>query len=217
MPALRVIIADDGVLLREGLVRLLTEHGHDVVAAVGDGPALIAAAGELTPDICVVDVRMPPSHTDEGLRAAVAIRAARPGAPVLVLSQYVEVSYADDLLADRRGAVGYLLKDRVAAIGEFLSSLDRVAAGGTVLDPEVVAQLLVRRRAQDPLRGLTAREREVLTLMAEGRSNTAIARQLVISEGAVEKHVSGIFAKLGLPPDEELNRRVLAVLTFLRG
>lgn len=212
-----MIIADDGVLLREGLVRLLTEHGHDVVAAVGDGPALIAAAGELTPDICVVDVRMPPSHTDEGLRAAVAIRAARPGAPVLVLSQYVEVSYADDLLADRRGAVGYLLKDRVAAIGEFLSSLDRVAAGGTVLDPEVVAQLLVRRRAQDPLRGLTAREREVLTLMAEGRSNTAIARQLVISEGAVEKHVSGIFAKLGLPPDEELNRRVLAVLTFLRG
>jgi DNA-binding NarL/FixJ family response regulator len=214
---MRVVIADDAVLLREGLVRLLTEQGHDVLAVVGDGPGLIKAAAELTPDVCIVDVRMPPSHTDEGLRAAVAIRAARPGAPVLVLSQYVEVSYADDLLADRRGAIGYLLKDRIAAIDEFLTSLERVAGGGTVLDPEVVAQLLVRRRAQDPLQGLTPREREVLTLMAEGRSNTAIARHLVISEGAVEKHVSNIFGKLGLPPDEELNRRVLAVLAFLRG
>jgi len=213
---MRVVIADDAVLLREGLIRLLTEQGHDVVAAVGDGPGLIAAAAELTPDVCIVDVRMPPSHTDEGLRAAVAIRTARPGAPVLVLSQYVEVSYADDLLADRRGAVGYLLKDRVAAIDEFLTSLDRVAGGGTVLDPEVVAQLLVRRRAHDPLQTLTPREREVLALMAEGRSNTAIARHLVISEGAVEKHVSNIFGKLDLPPDEELNRRVLAVLAFLR-
>jgi DNA-binding NarL/FixJ family response regulator len=159
---------------------------------------------------------MPPSHTDEGLRAAVRVRAARPGAPVLVLSQYVEISYADDLLADRRGAVGYLLKDRVADIAEFLEALSRVADGGTVLDPEVVAQLLLKRRANDPLEPLTPREREVLALMAEGRSNTSIARQLVVSEGAVEKHVRNIFTKLDLPPDEELNRRVLAVLAFLR-
>src|SRR5258708_3981260 len=201
--AVRIVIADDAVLLREGLVRLLSEHGHEVVAAVGDGPALVAAAATYVPDVCVVDVRMPPSHTDEGLRAAVQVRATRPGAPVLVLSQYVEVSYADDLLADRRGAVGYLLKDRVADIADFLEALDRVAAGGTVLDPEVVAQLLVRRRAHDPLEPLTPREREVLALMAEGRSNTAIARQLVLSEGGVEKHVRNIFAKLDLPPDDE--------------
>jgi DNA-binding NarL/FixJ family response regulator len=159
---------------------------------------------------------MPPSHTDEGLRAAVSVRAAWPGAPVLVLSQYVEVSYAQDLLADRAGAVGYLLKDRVADIADFLEALDRVAGGGTVLDPEVVAQLLVQRRAQDPLASLTAREREVLALMAEGRSNTAIARLLVVSEGAVEKHVRNIFTKLNLPPDDEQHRRVLAVLTYLR-
>jgi DNA-binding NarL/FixJ family response regulator len=159
---------------------------------------------------------MPPSHTDEGLRAAVAVRTARPGAPVLLLSQYVEVSYADDLLADRRGAIGYLLKDRVAEIADFLETLDRVAGGGTVLDPEVVAQLFVRRRAHDPLESLTPREREVLALMAEGRSNTAIARQLVVSEGAVEKHVRNIFTKLDLAPDDELHRRVLAVLAFLR-
>jgi DNA-binding NarL/FixJ family response regulator len=212
----RIVIADDAVLLREGLIRLLTEHGHDVVAAVGDGPALVEAAATHRPDICVVDVRMPPSHTDEGLRAAVTVRAAWPGAPVLVLSQYVEVSYAQDLLADRAGAVGYLLKDRVADIADFLEALDRVAAGGTVLDPEVVAQLLVQRRAQDPLAPLTAREREVLALMAEGRSNTAIARLLVVSEGAVEKHVRNIFTKLNLPPDDEQHRRVLAVLTYLR-
>src|SRR6185436_15749383 len=210
----RLVLADDAVLLREGLVRLLTEQGHDVVAVVGDGPSLIAAAADHQPDVSIVDVRMPPTHTDEGLRAAVRIRADRPGAPVLVLSQYVEVSYADDLLADRRGAVGYLLKDRVAAIAEFLDALDRVAAGGTVLDPEVVAQLLVRRKAHDPLQTLTAREREVLTLMAEGRSNTAIARHLVVSEGAVEKHVRNIFTKLDLPVDEDMNRRVLAVLAF---
>jgi DNA-binding NarL/FixJ family response regulator len=183
---------------------------------VGDGPSLVAAAATFQPDVSIVDVRMPPTHTDEGLRAAVQIRADRPGAPVLVLSQYVEVSYADDLLADRRGAIGYLLKDRVADIADFADALARVAAGGTVLDPEVVAQLLVRRRAHDPLAQLTAREREVLALMAEGRSNTAIARHLVISEGAVEKHVRNIFTKLNLPPDEELNRRVLAVLTYLR-
>jgi DNA-binding NarL/FixJ family response regulator len=212
----RIVLADDAVLLREGLVRLLTEQGHDVVAVVGDGPSLVAAVAEHHPDVSIVDVRMPPTHTDEGLRAAVQIRAERPGAPVLVLSQYVEVSYADDLLADRRGAVGYLLKDRVADIAEFLEALGRVAAGGTVLDPEVVAQLLVRRRAHDPIEQLTPREREVLTLMAEGRSNTAIARHLVVSEGAVEKHVGNIFTKLDLPPDEDVNRRVLAVLAFLR-
>jgi DNA-binding NarL/FixJ family response regulator len=215
-PGLRLIIADDAVLLREGLVRLLVEQGHDVVAVVGDGPSLVEAAAELRPDVSIVDVRMPPTHTDEGLRAAVQMREHQPGAPVLVLSQYVEVSYADDLLADRRGAIGYLLKDRVADIAEFLEALVRVAGGGTVLDPEVVAQLLVRRKAHDPLDELTTREREVLALMAEGRSNTAIARQLVVSEGAVEKHVRNIFTKLDLPPDEELNRRVLAVLAFLR-
>lgn len=214
---MRLVLADDAVLLREGLVRLLTEQGHDVVAVVGDGPSLIAAAALHQPDVSIVDVRMPPTHTDEGLRAAVRIRADRPGAPVLVLSQYVEVSYADDLLADRRGAIGYLLKDRVADIADFADALARVAAGGTVLDPEVVAQLLVRRRSHDPLAPLTPREREVLTLMAEGRSNTAIARQLVVSEGAVEKHVGNIFTKLDLPPDEDMNRRVLAVLTFLGG
>ncbi|HEY6594255.1 MAG TPA: response regulator transcription factor [Asanoa sp.] len=214
---MRIVIADDAVLLREGLVRLLTEQGHDVVAVVGDGPALVEAVVERRPDVSIVDVRMPPSHTDEGLRAAVEARRRVPGTPVLVLSQYVEVSYADDLLADRKGAVGYLLKDRVAAIGEFLDALGRVAAGGTVLDPEVVAQLLVRRRRDDPLRELTPREREVLALMAEGRSNTAIARGLVVSDGAVEKHVRNIFTKLRLPPDEEQHRRVLAVLAYLRG
>jgi DNA-binding NarL/FixJ family response regulator len=217
---MRVVIADDAVLLREGLVRLLTEGGHDVVAAVGDGPALVAAVVEHRPDLSIVDVRMPPSHTDEGLRAAVEARTLVPRTPILVLSQYVEASYADDLLntvRSGRGGVGYLLKDRVAAIDEFLDAVDRVAAGGTVLDPEVVAQLLVRRRRDDPLRDLTPREREVLALMAEGRSNGAIARALVVSDGAVEKHVRNIFTKLRLPPDEEQHRRVLAVLAYLRG
>ncbi|MEV0715266.1 response regulator transcription factor [Asanoa sp. NPDC050611] len=214
---MRIVIADDAVLLREGLVRLVTEHGHEVVAAVGDGPSLVEAIVREKPDVSIVDVRMPPTHTDEGLRAAVEARRQVPGTPVLVLSQYVEVSYADDLLADRAGAVGYLLKDRVAAITEFLDALGRVAGGGTVLDPEVVAQLLVRRRRDDPLRELTAREREVLGLMAEGMSNTAIARKLVVSDGAVEKHVRNIFTKLQLPPDEEQHRRVLAVLAYLRG
>jgi DNA-binding NarL/FixJ family response regulator len=213
----QVVIADDAVLLREGLVRLLAENGHRVVAAVGDGPSLVAAVTEHRPDVSIVDVRMPPSHTDEGLRAAVEARARIPGTPVLVLSQYVEVSYAEDLLADRRGGVGYLLKDRVAEVGEFLDALARVARGATVLDPDVVAQLLVRRRRDDPLRTLTPREREVLGLMAEGRSNTAIARHLVVSEGAVEKHVRNVFAKLDLIPDDEQNRRVLAVLAYLRG
>jgi DNA-binding NarL/FixJ family response regulator len=213
---MRIVIADDSVLLREGLIRLLAENGHDVVAAVGDGPSLVTAVATHRPDLSIVDVRMPPSHTDEGLRAAVEARRLVPGAPVLVLSQYVEESYAGDLLADRRGAVGYLLKDRVAELADFLDSLRRVAAGGTVLDPEVVAQLFVRRR-DDPLRTLTPREREVLALMAEGRSNTAIARRLVVSDGAVEKHIRNVFAKLDLAPGEEQHRRVLAVLAYLRG
>lgn len=214
---MRVVIADDAVLLREGLVRLVEENGHQVLAAVGDGPSLVEAITTHRPDVSIVDVRMPPSHTDEGLRAAVAARGRVPGTPVLVLSQYVEVSYADDLLADRRGAIGYLLKDRVAEVGEFLDALKRVASGATVLDPEVVAQLLVRRRRDDPLAALTPREREVLALMAEGRSNTAIARKLVVTDGAVEKHVKNIFTKLDLPPDEEQHRRVLAVLAYLGG
>jgi DNA-binding NarL/FixJ family response regulator len=212
----RVIVADDSVLLREGLVRLLAENGHDVVAQVGDGPSFVTAVRELRPDASIVDVRMPPSHTDEGLRAAVAVRRELPGAPILMLSQYVDVSYADDLLADRTGAIGYLLKDRVAEVSEFLDGLDRVADGGTVLDPEVVAQLVVRR-GRAPLDALTVREREVLELMAEGRSNAAIAKALVVTDGAVEKHVKNIFMKLDLPPDDEQHRRVLAVLAYLRG
>ena len=214
---LRVAVADDSVLLREGLVRLLTESGHEVVAAVGDGRSLVEAIERHTPDISVVDVRMPPSHTDEGLRAAVEARQRVPGSPVLVLSQYVELSYADDLLADRVGGVGYLLKDRVAAVAEFLDALERVASGGMVLDPEVVSQLLVRRHRDDPLKELTPREREVLALMAEGRSNLNIARSLTIADGSVEKHVRNIFTKLMLPPDLEQNRRVLAVLAYLSG
>jgi DNA-binding NarL/FixJ family response regulator len=214
---MRVVIADDAVLLREGLVRLVAENGHEVVAAVGDGPSLVDAIVEHRPDVSIVDVRMPPSHTDEGLRASVEARSRVPGSPILVLSQYVEVSYADDLLADRLGAVGYLLKDRVSQVAEFLDALSRVAGGGTVLDPEVVSQLLVRRRRDDPLRNLTPREREVLSSMAEGLSNTAIARKMVITDGAVEKHVRNIFTKLGLFQDEEQHRRVLAVLAYLQG
>jgi DNA-binding NarL/FixJ family response regulator len=214
---MRVVIADDAVLLREGLVRLVEENGHTVVAAVGDGPSLVDAITEHRPDVSIVDVRMPPTHTDEGLRAAVTARSRVPGSPILVLSQYVEGAYADDLRADRKGAIGYLLKDRVSEVAEFLDALRRVAGGATVLDPEVVGQLLVRRRRDDPLRALTPREREVLALMAEGRSNTAIARHIVVTEGAVEKHVKNIFTKLGLPPDEEQHRRVLAVLAYLQG
>jgi len=214
---LRIVVADDAVLLREGLVRLLAEDGHQVVAAVGDGPALVGAVLAHRPDVSVVDVRMPPTHTDEGLRAAIAVRARLPGTPVLVLSQYVEASYAADLLADGSGAVGYLLKDRVARVAEFLDALNRVARGGTVLDPQVVAQLLAGQRRDDPLGTLTARERELLALMAEGHSNTAIAQRLVLSASAVEKHIGNIFAKLGLPPDDAQHRRVLAVLAYLRG
>ena len=213
---LRVVVADDAVLLREGLVRLLAEEGHQVVAAVGDGPALVDAVITHRPDVSVVDVRMPPTHTDEGLRAAITAREHRPGAPMLVLSQYVEASYAADLLADGSGAVGYLLKDRVAKVEEFLDALDRVARGATVLDPQVVAQLLASQRRHDPLKNLTERERELLALMAEGHSNPAIARRLVLSASAVEKHIGNIFAKLGLPPDDDRHRRVLAVLAYLR-
>ncbi|GAA5177903.1 response regulator transcription factor [Rugosimonospora acidiphila] len=213
---MRIVVADDAVLLREGLIRLLEENGHQVVAAVADGPTLVDAIVEHRPDVSIVDVRMPPSHTDEGLRASVRARRLVPRSPILVLSQYVEVSYADDLLADRVGAIGYLLKDRVAEVADFLDTLTRVATGATVLDPEVVAQLVIRR-GRAPLDSLTQREREVLALMAEGKSNTAIAKTMVVTDGAVEKHVKNIFTKLDLPPDEEQHRRVLAVLTYLRG
>jgi DNA-binding NarL/FixJ family response regulator len=210
-------VADDAVLIRSGLVRLLEEFGCEVVAAVGDGDRLVESVAAHRPDISVVDVRMPPSFTDEGLRAAVEARRRVPGSPVMILSQYVEVSYADDLLADAHGAVGYLLKDRVADVEEFLDGLRRVASGGTVFDPQVVAQLMVRRRRDDPLGSLTPREREVLGLMAEGKSNPAIGRQLVITDGAVEKHVRSIFNKLGLYADDgDQHRRVLAVLAYLR-
>jgi DNA-binding NarL/FixJ family response regulator len=213
----RVVVADDAVLIREGLVRLLEEFGCEVVATAGSGDGLVEAVVEHRPDISVVDVRMPPSFTDEGLRASVEARRRVPGSPVLILSQYVEVSYADDLLADARGAVGYLLKDRVVDVDEFMDGLRRVAAGGTVFDPQVVAQLMVRRRRDDPLASLTPREREVLGLMAEGKSNPAVGRALVITEGAVEKHIRGIFTKLGLYADDaDQHRRVLAVLAYLR-
>jgi DNA-binding NarL/FixJ family response regulator len=214
---LRVVLGEDSVLLREGLVRLLEEAGTTVAAAVGDGPSLVRAVVAERPDVAVVDVRMPPTHTDEGLRAAVEVRRIAPGTAVLVLSQYVEVTYADELLADGRGGVGYLLKDRVTDLDQLLAALDEVVAGGTVLDPQVVAQLFARRRADDPVRRLTPREREVLGLIAEGHSNTAIARQLVVTPGAVEKHTQRIFAKLGLAPDEERNSRVMATLAYLRG
>ena len=212
---LRIVVADDAVLLRQGLVRLLAEDGHEVVASVGDGPALVDAVLAHRPDVSVVDVRMPPTHTDEGLRAAITARGQLPGSPMLVLSQYVEVSYASDLLADGSGAVGYLLKDRVSKVEEFLDALDRVARGATVLDPQVVAQLLAGQRRGDPLGVLTARERQLLALMAEGHSNAAIARRLVLSNSAVEKHIGNVFAKLGLPPDDAQHRRVLAVLAYL--
>lgn len=213
---MRILLAEDSVLLREGLVRLLTEAGHDVVAAVDDAAAILPAALEHRPDVAVVDVRMPPTFTDDGLRAAVELRRALPDVGVLVLSQYVEESYARDLLADGRGGVGYLLKDRVQDLDALADALARVGAGGSALDPDVVAQLVVPRRAADPLDALTAREREVLVLMAEGRSNAAIAEALVVSPGAVEKHVGNVFAKLGLPPSDSDHRRVLAVLTWLR-
>lgn len=215
LTSVRVVLAEDSVLLREGLIRLLTEAGADVVEAVGDGESLVRSVTEHRPDVAVVDVRMPPSHTDEGLRAALMARRNVPGVGILVLSQYVEESYAADLLADSTGGVGYLLKDRVSALADLSDALERIVAGGTVLDPEVVAQLFARRR-RDPLDELTPRERDVLELMAEGRTNAAIARTLVVSDGAVEKHISSIFAKLDLPPSDDDHRRVLAVLAWLR-
>jgi DNA-binding NarL/FixJ family response regulator len=214
------VLAEDSLLLREGLVRLLDEAGANVVAAVGDGSALVDAVVEHAPDVAVVDVRMPPTFTDEGLRAAVEIRSRMPATAILVLSQYVEETYAADLLAsgggDGRGGVGYLLKDRVSKLADLSDALARVAEGGTVLDPEVVSALLSRRQRRDPLAELSPREREVLGLMAEGRTNNAIGRALVVTPGAVEKHISSIFGKLGLPPSSDDHRRVMAVLTWLR-
>jgi DNA-binding NarL/FixJ family response regulator len=211
----RVVLAEDSVLLREGLIRLLDSAGMEVVAAVAEAEGLLRAVSEHRPDLVVTDVRMPPTHTDEGLRAALVIRAEQPGLPVLVLSQYVEERYAARLLASAAGGVGYLLKDRIADVTEFIDALRRVAAGGTALDPEVVAQLLLRGHS-DPLDRLTPREAEVLKLMAEGRSNAGIGQELVLSEGAVGKHIGNIFTKLDLPPAEGDHRRVLAVLQFLR-
>jgi DNA-binding NarL/FixJ family response regulator len=211
----RVVIAEDLTLLREGLSRLLDDRGWEIVAAVDDGPKLVEAIVEHRPDIAVVDVRLPPSFTDEGIRAAIEARERVPGTPILILSQYVEESYASDLLAGAGGGVGYLLKDRVADVRQFVESLERVAGGGTAMDPEVVAQLLGRRDTRGPLSELTPREREVLALMAEGRSNTGIGVELGISSSAVEKHVKQIFAKLDLPPAGEDHRRVLAVLAHL--
>jgi DNA-binding NarL/FixJ family response regulator len=213
-PALRVVVADDSVLLREGLVRLLDEIGVTVVGAFGDADQLLAGLDDAAPDVAVLDVRMPPTHTDEGVRAAIDIRTRRPGTAILLLSQYVEVAYARDLLEAGSGGVGYLLKDRIASLDEFRDALERVANGGTVLDPQVVSQLLGRR--SDPLAALTPREREVLTLMAEGRTNAAIASALVIGTGAVEKNVTSIFQKLLLEDSGTDHRRVLAVLAYLQ-
>jgi DNA-binding NarL/FixJ family response regulator len=215
-PVIRVVLAEDGILLREGLAGLLGRFGLHPVAVVGDAQALTAAVTEHAPGLVITDIRMPPTFTDEGLRAAVSLRAARPGLPVVVLSQYVQHSYAAELLDSGGGrGVGYLLKDRVGDIEDFIGSLRRVAAGGTVVDPQVISQLLRRRR--DPLSALSGREREVLALIAEGHSNSAIARRLVVSEAAVGKHVGNILAKLRLPQTDDTNRRVLAVLAYLRG
>jgi len=211
----RVVIAEDLFLLREGLVRLLTAHGFEIVAAVASAPELLAALVEERPDVGIVDVRLPPTHTDDGLRAALQARRRVPGLPVLVLSQYVEQLYARELLADQAGGVGYLLKDRVFNDEAFATAIRSVAAGGTVLDPEVVRKLMVRHSRTEPVARLTPREREVLALMAEGRSNAAIGQRLFITEKAVSKHAAGIFAKLDLVPSDDDNRRVLAVLAYL--
>jgi DNA-binding NarL/FixJ family response regulator len=213
---MRVVVADDSVLLREGVVRLLEEHGFEVVGQAGDADDLIRKVKAHKPDVAVVDIRMPPTNTDDGLRAALEIRAELPDTGVLVLSQYVEEGYALDLVGDSAGGVGYLLKDRVADVDRFVDSVRRVADGGSALDPEVVSQLVGRARRDDPIDELTPREREVLELMAEGRSNQAIAEQMIVTERAVEKHVTSIFGKLGLAPAPEDHRRVLAVLAFLR-
>ncbi|GAA2312809.1 response regulator transcription factor [Streptomyces kunmingensis] len=212
---MRVVLAEDLFLLRDGLVRMLEAYDFEIAAAVESGPELTKALAELDPDVAVVDVRLPPSHTDEGLQCALAARRERPGLPVLVLSQHVEQLYARELLADGAGAVGYLLKDRVFDADQFIDAVRRVAAGGTAMDPQVIQQLLSRRAADAPLGGLTPRELEVLELMAQGRSNAAIAGQLVVTERAIAKHTSNIFAKLGLPVSDDDNRRVLAVIAYL--
>jgi len=212
---MRVVIAEDQVLLREGIARLLTDAGLEVVAQVADGESLLRAVEEHRPDVVVCDVRMPPTFTDEGIKAALVIRGQWPGVAVLVLSHYVEERYAVDLVASDTRGVGYLLKDRVADVHDFIEAVRRVGEGGTALDPEVVSQLLVRSRQRDPLERLTARELEVLRLMAEGRTNSAIAAALFIGDGSVEKHVSSIFTKLGLMPADTDHRRVLAVLRYL--
>jgi DNA-binding NarL/FixJ family response regulator len=211
----RVVIAEDAALFRAGLARLIEDYGHEVCAAVGDGGALLAAVAEHQPDVVVADIRMPPTHTDEGLRAALEIRRQYPRTGVLVLSQYIETKYTARLLEGNAAGAGYLLKERVADVAEFADALERVAAGGTALDPEVVGQLLRVSRRADGVAALTARERHVLALMEEGRSNAGIADALVVTGGTVEKHVASIFDKLGLPPDEADNRRVLAVLRYL--
>ncbi|WP_406338807.1 response regulator [Streptomyces sp. NBC_00649] len=212
---MRVVLAEDLFLLRDGLVRMLEAYDFEVVAAVESGPELTKAFAESEPDVAVVDVRLPPSHTDEGLQCALAARRARPGLPVLVLSQHVEQLYARELLADGNGGIGYLLKDRVFDADQFIDAVRRVAAGGTAMDPQVIQQLLSRRAAEAPLGGLTPRETEVLELMAQGRSNAAIAGQLVVTDRAIAKHTSNIFLKLGLPVSDDDNRRVLAVIAYL--
>jgi len=211
----RVVLAEDLALLRDGLIRLLEANDFDVVEAVDNGPSLLRALTTHRPDVAVVDVRLPPTFTDEGLRAALEARAQIPGLPVLVLSQYVEQLYARELLADRTGGVGYLLKDRVFNVGQFVDAVRQVAGGGTAMDPEVISQLLTKRAGDEPLEALTPRERDVLELMAEGRSNAAIAARLFVTEKAVSKHAAGIFGKLDLAPSDDDNRRVLAVLAYL--
>jgi DNA-binding NarL/FixJ family response regulator len=213
---MRVVIAEDHVLLRDGMTRLLRDNEIDVVAAVSDGDALVREVAAQRPDLAVVDIRLPPTFHDEGLRAALEARRTVPGTAVLVVSQYVEPTYAEELLADRGGGIGYLLKDRVMHVADFLEAVRRVAAGGTALDPDVVAQLFSRRRQDGPLGRLTPREREVLSLMAEGRSNAGIADSLVLTVGAVEKHVQSILSKLDLPQSASDHRRVLAVLAYLQ-
>ena len=214
---MRVVVAEDLFLLRDGLVRMLQAHGFEIAAAVDSAPGLLAAMLEHKPDVAIVDVRLPPTFTDDGLRAALQARHEVPGLPVLVLSQYVEQLYARELLADHAGGVGYLLKDRVFNDDQFVDAVRSVASGGTVMDPEVVAKLLGSRMREEPLARLSAREREVLELMAEGRSNSAIAQRLFVSEKAVSKHSTSIFSKLGLGPSDDDNRRVLAVLAYLNG
>ena len=212
---MRIVIAEDSTLLRDGLTRMLSDQGHEVVGSVPDATRLAALVAQEAPDVVVLDVRMPPTHTDEGIRAALELRARWPRLAVLVLSQYVEENYASELLSGDLGGVAYVLKDRVTDVGQFLEAVTRVAEGGTVIDPEVVSQLLARTRRQEPLSDLSPREREVLELMAEGRSNAAIASKLVVTQRAVEKHVHSIFSKLRLPPVETDHRRVLAVLRYL--